>query len=194
MMINKQFKPRLALIGIALTFFIPIFVSWYLVFFSDYKESIKTVNNGELISPIVNLGEINMLSFTDDKVYNQERKWILVFLVNEECNELCQENLYQIRQIRLAIGRDQDKLERLIISSTKLDWTSYRKDFPGQKFIDDSMSNFDKIINTFTSNQELKRNSIYLIDPYGNLMMQYKKGTKPNGIIKDIERLIKNAR
>jgi hypothetical protein len=194
MMINKQFKPRLALIGIALTFFIPIFVSWYLVFFSDYKESIKTVNNGELISPIVNLGEINMLSFTDDKVYNQERKWILVFLVNEECNELCQENLYQIRQIRLAIGRDQDKLERLIISSTKLDWTSYRKDFPGQKFIDVSMSNFDKIINTFTSNQELKRNSIYLIDPYGNLMMQYKKGTKPNGIIKDIERLIKNAR
>ena len=115
-------------------------------------------------------------------------------MVNEECNELCQENLYQIRQIRLAIGRDQDKLERLIISSTKLDWTSYRKDFPGQKFIDVSMSNFDKIINTFTSNQELKRNSIYLIDPYGNLMMQYKKGTKPNGIIKDIERLIKNAR
>ena len=33
--------------------------------------------------------------------------------------------------------------------------------------------------------------SYYLIDPYGNLMMQYKKGTNPSGIIKDLERLIR---
>ena len=56
------------------------------------------------------------------------------------------------------------------------------------------MTKFESIINVFISNPELKSNSIYLIDPYGNLMMQYKNGAEPTGIIKDIERLIRNAR
>ena len=193
-MIDKQIKGRLALVGIALMFFVPIFVSWYLVFFSDYKEGIKTVNNGELISPIINLSNLDMKAFSDDKVHSHDRTWILAFLINEKCDESCQEKLYQIRQIRLAIGKDKDKLERLVIANANLDWGTYKKEYPGQKYIDASMINFDSIVNAFKSNPELKADSIYLIDPYGNLMMQYKNGTEPTGIIKDIERLIRNAR
>jgi len=193
-MIDKQLKGRLALVGIALMFFVPIFVSWYLVFFSDYKDGIKTVNNGVLISPIINLSNLDMKSFSDDKIYSQDRTWILAFLIKQDCNKLCQENLYQIRQIRLAIGKDQDKLERLVLSKASLDWDNYKKEYPGQKYIDSSMINFDGIVSAFKSNLELKSDSIYLIDPYGNLMMQYKNGTEPTGIIKDIERLIRNAR
>jgi len=193
-MIDKQLKGRLALVGIALMFFVPIFVSWYLVFFSDYKDGIKTVNNGVLISPIINLSNLDMRSFSDDKTYSQDRTWILAFLIKQECNKLCQKNLYQIRQIRLAIGKDQDKLERLVLSKASLDWDNYKKEYPGQKYIDSSMINFDRIVSAFKSNPELKADSIYLIDPYGNLMMQYKNGTEPTGIIKDIERLIRNAR
>ena len=193
-MINNQSKGRLSLIGIALMFFVPIFLSWYLVFFSDYKDGIKTVNNGELVSPIVNLGSINMRSFSDDKVYSHDRTWILAFLIKDECKDLCQEKLYQIRQIRLALGKDQDKLERLVLAKAKLDWDSYKNKYPGQKYIDISMTKFESIINVFISNPELKSKSIYLIDPYGNLMMQYKNGAEPTGIIKDIERLIRTAR
>ena len=191
---NNKSKGRLALIGIALMFFVPIFLSWYLVFFSDYKDGVKTVNNGELVSPIINLGPIEMRSFSDDKIYSHDRTWILAFYIKDKCNELCQEKLYQIRQIRLAIGKDQDKLERLVLSKTKLDWGRYKKEYPGQKYIDVSMTKFESIITVFKGNPELKSNSIYLIDPYGNLMMQYKDGTEPTGIIKDIERLIRNAR
>ena len=193
-MINNQSKGRLSLIGIALMFFVPIFLSWYLVFFSDYKEGIKTVNNGELISPIINLSNLDMKAFSDDKVHSHDRTWILAFLIQDECNELCQEKLYQIRQIRLAIGKDKDKLERLVIANANLDWGTYKKEYPGQKYIDASMINFDSIVSAFKINPELKADSIYLIDPYGNLMMQYKNGTEPTGIIKDIERLIRNAR
>ena len=193
-MIDKQLKGRLALVGIALMFFVPIFVSWYLVFFSDYKEGIKTLNNGELISPIINLSNLDMKAFSDDKVHSHDRTWILAFLINEKCDESCQEKLYQIRQIRLAIGKDKDKLERLVIANANLDWGTYKKEYPGQKYIDASMINFDSIVSVFKINPELKADSIYLIDPYGNLMMQYKNGTEPTGIIKDIERLIRNAR
>ena len=115
-----------------------------------------------------------MKSFSDDKIYSQDRTWILAFLIKQDCNKLCQENLYQIRQIRLAIGKDQDKLERLVLSKASLDWDNYKKEYPGQKYIDSSMINFDGIVSAFKSNLELKSDSIYLIDPYGNLMMQYK--------------------
>ena len=41
---------------------------------------------------------------------------------------------------------------------------------------------------------DMWKNSIFLIDPYGFLMMQYPQGTEPKGIIKDIEKLIKNSK
>ena len=49
----------------------------------------------------------------------------------------------------------------------------------------------DRLNSRIKSYPAFDSESIYLIDPYGNLMMQYKKGTNPSGIIKDIERLIR---
>ncbi|NQW35128.1 MAG: hypothetical protein HQ470_04900 [Methylophilales bacterium] len=193
-MLSKQSKGRFVLIGISLMFFIPIFISWYLVFFSSYKDDIKTVNHGELINPIISMGEIKMKSVSNNSLYSHDRTWLLLFVIDGQCEEQCQKNLYQLRQIRLSIGKDQDKLDRLLISSNQLSWDLYKSDYPGQKYIDPSLPNFNNIVSLLKSNKDFNANSIYLIDPYGNLMMQYPKDVDPKGIIKDIERLIRNVR
>jgi hypothetical protein len=41
--------------------------------------------------------------------------------------------------------------------------------------------------------KDLTKTSFYLIDPYGFIMMRYSDSVEPKGVIKDIERLIKNA-
>ena len=193
-MLNKQQKGRLILIGIALIFFVPIFISWYLVFFSNYKDGVKTINHGALISPIIQLGQIEMKSISDDASYVHDGTWMLMFVENDQCEDECKKNLYSMRQIRLALGKDQDKLERLIITKKQLHWEPYRVDYAGQKYIDPSMKFFNKILKASEGANDLNSGSVYLIDPYGNLIMQYPKDTDPKGIIKDIERLIRNAR
>ena len=40
-MVNKKSKARIILLGVALIFIIPIFVSWYLVFFTDLKKKME---------------------------------------------------------------------------------------------------------------------------------------------------------
>ena len=52
-MVNKKSKARIILLGVALIFIIPIFVSWYLVFFTDFKKEDGGTQKGTIISPVI---------------------------------------------------------------------------------------------------------------------------------------------
>lgn len=194
MLLNNKNTARLILVGIALMFFIPIVVSWYLVFFTDFKMDTKGAQHGRLINPVIEIGEISAKEITAPKEIAIEGKWTLVFFVDIECDLLCEEHLYQLRQIRLALGEDMLKVDRLAILNEPVSWSKYGEAYFGQKYIDNISSDITELQNQFKSYTQFDYQSIYLIDPYGFLMMQYPQGTEPSGIIKDIERLIKNAK
>ena len=61
-MINQQNKGRLVLITIALMFFVPILLAWFLNFYSDFKKDAQGVQHGELIAPPVPLGDLKATS------------------------------------------------------------------------------------------------------------------------------------
>ena len=47
-MVNKKSKARLTLLGVALIFIIPILVSWYLVFFTEFKKKMEVLKKVKL--------------------------------------------------------------------------------------------------------------------------------------------------
>ena len=49
-MISQQNKGRLVLIAIAAMFFLPILLSWYLNFFTDFKKDAEGIQHGVLIN------------------------------------------------------------------------------------------------------------------------------------------------
>ena len=194
MSLDQKNKGKLTLVCIFLLFFIPIITAWYLVFYTDFMLNSKGVQNGELISPIVNIGEIPAKDiFTMNEIIISE-KWTLIFLHNNKCDEFCKERLYQLRQIRLALGEDRNKVDRLVIFNSVNDLNDLKDIYPGQKFIDNSFRGYHAFVQKFKDLYSDKENPIFLLDPYGFLMMKYPEGTKPKGIIKDIERLIKNSK
>ena len=190
---NKVFKSRITLIGLILIFFLPILLSWYLVFISDYKNKIGSVENGDLINPVVKIGEINVVNIKNRQISYISNRWTLVFFVDKECNDDCQKKLYQARQIRLALGKNIDKVDRLLISKKSIDWTNMAENYSGQKILEIVMKDYERVQNSFNLISDFSFNSFYLIDPYGFLMMSYPENSEPKGIIKDIERLIRNA-
>lgn len=190
---NKVFKSRITLIGLILIFFLPILLSWYLVFISDYKNKIGSVENGDLINPVVKIGEINVVNIKNRQISYISNRWTLVFFVDKECNDDCQKKLYQARQIRLALGKNIDKVDRLLISKKSIDWTNMAENYSGQKILEIGMKDYERVQNSFNLISDFSFNSFYLIDPYGFLMMSYPENSEPKGIIKDIERLIRNA-
>jgi cytochrome oxidase Cu insertion factor (SCO1/SenC/PrrC family) len=119
-------------------------------------------------------------------------KWTLVSFVENKCEKVCEFQLYELRQIWLALGKDGNKIQRLAIAKDKnLISSEQIKLSQGQLLLKDDTDLKDRIKSRFKSYPNFDNESIYLIDPYGNLMMQYKKGTNPSGIIKDLERLIR---
>ena len=191
---SKILRSRLILLGVALVFIIPILVSWYLVFFSDFKKGDEGTQKGELISPVIPLGEPEVFNLKSKTIESINGKWTLLFFVENECNQLCEDKLYQIRQIRLALGKDRDKVDRLLVSKNKQQWSQYTNSFNGQKYIDPTSRDYNRLIKKFNDYAGLDLKATYLIDPYGFLMMKYPQDDNPMGTIKDIERLIKNQK
>ncbi len=190
---NQLTKSRMTLVGLILIFFLPIFASWYLVFFSDYKNEINSIENGDLIEPVISIGAIEARPLENNQPFIVAERWTLVFFVNDECDTVCQKKLYQVRQIRLALGKNVDKIDRLLIAKNPIDWGEFAERYSGQKVLDSTMNDFTRIYDSFSSIQGFNENSFYLIDPYGFIMMRYSDSVEPKGVIKDIERLIKNA-
>ena len=194
MSLSQKNKGKLTLIGIFLLFFIPIIASWYLVFYTDFMQDSQGIQHGTLVSPVVSIGSIKAKEISTMSEVEITKKWVLVFIQNNVCDEFCNERLYQLRQIRLALGEDRDKVDRLVIFNQPNNFNELKDLYPGQKFIDNSFNDYQFLIKKFNASYSDKKNPILLLDPYGFLMMQYNQGTDPKGIIKDIERLIKNSK
>ncbi|MSQ80285.1 MAG: hypothetical protein EXR41_01050 [Candidatus Methylopumilus sp.] len=152
----------------------------------------KGVEHGLLISPIIQLGDFELIEPTTHEIYKLYGRWTLVSFIENKCDKTCEFQLYELRQIRLALGKDGDKIQRLTMAKdNNLISDEQLKLSQGQLLLKDDKDLKRTLNILFKSLSSFDNESIYLIDPYGNLMMQYKKGTNPSGIIKDLERLIR---
>ena len=190
-MISKVVKARIALVVIVTLFTAPFIASWYLVFYTDFKKNDMGVQNGSLINPVIEVGEIEAIAIGDETKQKLLGKWTLTGFVASGCDTDCENLLYTLRQTRLALGKNLDKVGRLILTDSD-EVLGYEEEYMGQKVVKDP-EEYDRLINKFREIENFDANDVYLIDPYGFIMMRYERSMNPKGIIKDVERLIKNS-
>jgi len=150
------------------------------------------VNYGELVKPrrLPDAG----LSLADGSPFRWERlkgKWILMAADSGRCDGHCYEKLVYLRQIRLAQGKEMDRIGRvwLVIDDIRPKRAVVAR-FAGTTIIRAAGS---ELIRSFPWQSSIA-DDIYLIDPLGNLMMRYPRRADPRRIVKDIERLLKISR
>lgn len=184
-------RSRIKLILICSFFILPVILAWYLVFFTDYKITGKGTEHGKLIIPAVSLSTLKIFDESTNENKTLEGKWNLVIIVRDICDKNCEMNLYKLRQIRLALGKDRDSVQRVVYLKDNLNLSKNQlKNFQGQLTIPEGKAK-EKFYNQIVNHQIFDYDSIYLVDPYLNLMMKYPAAVNPSGIIKDLERLIR---
>lgn len=153
-----------------------------------YWRDAGQTNYGQLLAPKqVELTGID-LSGRAMSLSESKGKWRYVILDSAGCDENCRRKLLYTRQIRIATGRDQERVERV--------WALEGGGVPNQEIaglIDDARLirlNRDDEADAFGAVSE-HRDFIYLVDPYGNLMMRYSSDPDPRRMIKDLQRLLK---
>jgi cytochrome oxidase Cu insertion factor (SCO1/SenC/PrrC family) len=118
-------------------------------------------------------------------------KWILLQLDQADCAAACKAKLYNMRQVRLAQGRDMERVERvwLILDDAPLE-TLLMREYDGTRMLRVAGS---PIVAEFAP-AGAARDHIYLIDPHGNLMLRFPKDADPRRMHKDLARLLRASR
>ncbi len=185
-------KSRAVLVGVFLLFFLPILLSWYLVFFTNYKHG-GGVEHGILITPAQLLPDVTLTEPVSGQETSLYGKWTMLSRATADCDEACRDNFYRMRQIRLATGKEMGRLQRITLFSgerTTAQIDNLFREYEGHLLLIESETD-PEFVSTLTLENIAFDGGIYLIDPAGFLMMYYPAATEPGGIIKDLKRLLR---
>ena len=120
-------------------------------------------------------------------------KWIMLQVDNSECGDTCRKKLFEMRQLRLAQGKDMDRIERVwLITDRAPIETILMRGYDGTNMLRANAQAVKAWLPTEQGTTVLDH--IYIIDPLGNLMMRFPKDADPNKMKKDIAKLLKASR
>lgn len=177
---------RAQLVLIALIFFGPLLVAAWLYYGAHFRPTGGGSNHGVLLEPIVNL----RAALPDAELLQLgEGRWLLLYANDSHCDDACRRALYTLRQGRLMLGKDQERLLRGFL---------HGESAPDKVFLADEHTGLiatqDAGLVRLLDNKkpgELADGGFFLVDPLGNLVMYFRPDMDPADMIADIEHLLR---
>lgn len=174
---------RLQLLIIAVLFLGPLMLAALMYYGGlDLRPSGRS-NHGLLLQPVMPLA--------DDYPELQElsdRQWLLIYSHAEACDDECREALYTLRQSRLMLGNDMNRLARLFLHGNTP---------PDTVFLDEQHQGLRTLNNESLAQdlwsalpQDVPSNGFFLLDPLGNLVMYFGPDLGPREMVDDIKHLL----
>ena len=197
-----QTKKPLILLLLFAVFALPPLLSWFLFNYTDMGKNHRAGEHGTLVVPPRPVPDWELTNLPDETGADKRLhgKWSLVYPLNGKCREACGRNLYKMRQLRLATGKYAQRVQRvmLVVNNDRHALTRAQLlDYPGQLLLFPENVDNETLLRLFrlsAGDQPFDHDRLYLVDPLGNLMMSYAAATEPEGIIKDLKRLLKYSR
>ena len=198
---HDRFQGRL-LIGLAVLFFAPLGLSFYLYYGPGAWHPSGRVNAGDLIDPPRPLPSLVLPLQSSGETAPDflKHKWSLLYVEQGPCAERCRTGLYETRQVRLALDRDMDRVQRVFIADGDCcDFQFLREQHPDLIAVRMSPAAAPLLAllphrgpdDANAGVNDANAEHIYLIDPLGNLMMSYAPDAKPKGMLEDMKRLLR---
>lgn len=191
-------RQRRKLIGVALMFFAPLALAFYLYYGMGWHPGGR-VNAGELIVPARPLpalalplatGAGGSSAQTDPRFL--KGKWTLLYVQKGRCDDECRRHLYDTRQVRLALDREMDRVQRVFIADGDCcDLPELKQAHPDLIVIRESTADAALLALLPTSAGTANSHRTYLIDPLANAMMFYAPDAKSKGMLEDLKRLLR---
>ncbi|MEO0367856.1 MAG: hypothetical protein AAF197_03615 [Pseudomonadota bacterium] len=126
------------------------------------------------------------------------RQWVFFIVVQEECSEVCEENILKMRQLRFMQNNDMLRIRTVVLESdlpvaVAEDLAAKYSPVEVYNVETSELSQWSEILLIEDAPVEANINRFYIIDPAGNLVMSYPAGADPSLIKKDIKRLLKTS-
>jgi cytochrome oxidase Cu insertion factor (SCO1/SenC/PrrC family) len=187
-------RQRRILIGIALIFFAPLALSFYLYYGRHWHPGGR-VNAGELIEPARPLPAAALplaSGGTSTDTQFLKGKWTFLYVQQGRCDDECRRHLYDTRQVRLALDREMNRVQRVFIADGDCcDLAELKAAHPDLIVIRASAADEPLLAALPMRGGAINSHRIYLIDPLGNAMMFYPPDARSKGMLEDMKRLLR---
>ncbi len=196
----KRRASRIKLLTILAVFAIPlILATLYLQVVRMSGGAVGDTSRGQLIKPAVPLTAFSLQ--TPDEAFNLESLygiWTMLYMPEGECLDACRMSLYNMRQVRLALNQRMDRVQRVVLaeSADQLD-ESLLAEHLGLMVASGTPAEQAVLrdqVHAAESAMEPVTGAIYLLDPFGNVMLRFPADLPPKSMLKDIKHLLKVSR
>jgi hypothetical protein len=191
---TTQRSGRRTLILLAVFFFLPLLAAWGWYFFAAGWRPMGTTNHGRLVTPPRQIHTPRLpLALAPGRLPSDyfSGRWTLVYIGSPGCNADCKAALYATRQVRLAIGKNIERVQRLYLVTGPPTQRHYlRRQHPDLTVVNAAGPKGRALIREFTSAAPGEKR-IYIVDPLGNLMMSYPQAANASGLLADLRHLLR---
>ena len=191
---------RRKVLWLAVLFSLPVIVS-YGLYYSGWRPS-STGNYGELVQPARPLGDATLTTLDGKslRLSDLRGKWTLITFSPSQCLAPCERNLYKMRQVIAAQGENAVRAQSVLVVTDGKTLDRLRnaiRDYPATRVIIGPNDQVNALARQFAlpAGGPLDHvDRVYVVDPLGNFMMSYPADADPNGMRKDLARLLKASR
>ncbi|WP_439101752.1 hypothetical protein [Congregibacter sp.] len=185
---------------------------WYFVANGqlDLVGALGTANRGQLVQPPRQATEAGWYDADGEPfATGTSAKWSLVIPQRGGiCNSACEQRLYEVRQIHMALGKEMGRAQRLMVTDAALDDVTLNVEaLSDQRPLPDNFATYvdreqrgmslwhagtDGFSTMFPEYAEYP-DSWYVMDPAGWVMMRYDQSVSYKDVISDLKFLMKNS-
>jgi cytochrome oxidase Cu insertion factor (SCO1/SenC/PrrC family) len=179
---------RVALLILALCA-APTVAAW-LAYFVWQPQS--RTNYGELIEPrSLSDPELRRLDGDAFRLSQLRGKWVLLQVDSGACGEPCRRKLVYMRQARLALGKDADRIERVwLLDDAAVPEPALLREHDGLKVARPARG----LLLAELPSSGNPAGYIYVVDPQGTLMLRFPGEPDARRMLKDLVRLLRASR
>lgn len=174
-------RSQRAVIIVFAAFIIPVAIAWLVLSQHWYEAG---TNKGELLQP-----PIQLTQHTD----RLPEGWRLGYIAPDRCDTTCENALYVMNQIDVAIGKDTDRLTPVLLHATAASEAAFQAQAP---HVTPLVS--DKLIEQLA---KLPDHTLFIIDPMHNVMLYYPTHAdrktmvlEGKNVLADLRKLLKLSR
>lgn len=174
---------RRLLLLLLLLFAAPLAAAFWLYYGSSWRPTLRT-NHGALIEPVVALPAQGATG----TVF--QGKWSLLVVGQGEsgCDEGCRGALVYARQTWLSLGQLTPRVQRVLLAAPGCCDTTYlQREHAGLNTIGTGGNGAEPLLRAIPKPHG---QTIFVVDPLGNLMMRYDVRQDPKGLREDLKKLL----
>src|SRR5512134_62600 len=176
---NVVRRGRRQLLLLAALFFVPLAVAFWMYYGPTGWRPSGDASKGDLVDPARPLAALALTTADGTQTSPDflRGKWSMVYVGDGLCDDRCRKALYLMRQSRIALNKDMDRVQRVFLVTDRCcDRGFLAQEHPDLivALVEDPQS--ARLLEPFPTYDNVPLASagrIYLVDPLGNLLMSY---------------------